>query len=300
MLVTNIEHARKVIDIILDWYDKKDGIFSGSDLPESEIPNGIDIGSYEHIMFLTMTVAIDYQRSASDLWDSARRSWEDKDTRWVFFPKEVIKKTTEELGEALTKYKLCKKIKKDVDIWKSIAQSFAELFDGDPRNLFARFDYDAHQIVTAMKKQYGKDFPYLAGSTGTGKIRSLWIRMLYKEAKIRFKNLEKVPMPIDIHTARATIMTGCLSGTFKDDFSKLTEYAKRAWIDVCNKTEHYPLELDEVLWNLSRLGCTKYRDGSACPVRDQCRLEKYCTANIPSSSIQINQKGRTLIDTRLP
>ena len=132
------------------------------------------------------------------------------------------------------------------------------------------------------------------------RIHSLWIRMFHKEAKVKFKNLKKVPMPIDIHTTHATIMTGCLSDTFKDDFSKLAKCTKQTWIDVCGETDHYSLELDEALWNLGRSECTKYRDGPACPVRDQCRLEKYCTANIPSSSIQINQNEHTLIDTKLP
>lgn len=300
MLKTNTEHARKVIDILLDWYKKRDGLFSGSELPESETPNGLEIGSYEQIMFLTMTVAIDYQRSANDLWHASRKSWEDDSIRWIFSPKEVVNKTRDELVESLAKYKLSKKREKDTDIWRTISQSLVELFDGDPRNLFEKFDYDAYQIVTAMRRQYGKNFPYLAGSTGTGKILSLWIRMLHKEAKIKFKNLKKVPIPIDIHTARATIMTGCLSGTFEGNFSALAELSKQAWIDACDGTEHYPLELDEALWNLSRFGCTNYRNGNVCPVKDQCRLEKYCTANNPLSEIQINQNDLTVIDSKLP
>jgi len=59
-----------------------------------------------------------------------------------------------------------------------------------------------------------RKFPYLAGASGNSKILSLWIRMLHDEIDINLKNLEKVPIPIDIHTARATLTTGCLVGEF--------------------------------------------------------------------------------------
>ena len=300
MLKTNPERTKKIIEILLDWYKKRDGIFTGSDLPESAPPNGMMVGSYEHIMFLTMTVSIDYQRSAQDLWNVARISWQDENTRWIFSPAEISKRSHDELVGSLAKHKLSKKKNKDADIWRKVSLSFLELFEGDPRKMFEKFDYDALQIFNAMRAQYGRHFPYLAGSTGTGKILSLWIRIMNKEGKINFKNLNKVPIPIDIHTARSTITTGCLVGTFEGSFSKLTDEAKEAWIEACDGTDHYPLELDEPLWNLSRYGCTNYTSGTPCPVANQCKLAEFCVSNHTSSKISLQQNGITTIDTKHP
>ena len=60
-----------MVQKLLEWYKIHDGIFTGY-LPESKPPNGVSRGSYEHIMFLTLSVSLDYQRSANDLWDSAK------------------------------------------------------------------------------------------------------------------------------------------------------------------------------------------------------------------------------------
>lgn len=304
-LDTNPTHARKAIEILLDWYrNKKDGIFSehvDSDVGSDSLPSGMRRGSYDHIMLITMTNTVNYGRDASDLWGAAYAAWEDRTARWIFHPKKVAKRTKRDLARTLGRYRLNRKTKRDVDYWRTVACSFADLFDGDPRNMFGKFGHDAERIVAAMKKEYGERFPSLAGSKGTGKIRSLWIRMLYQEANVRLKNLQRVDIPIDIHTARSTMTIGCLSGSFEGSFTRLARMAKQAWVDACEGTRYYPLELDEPLWMLSRYGCTNYADADVrCPVRHECRLEKHCTANVPSSKIRVRQNGTTTVRTRLP
>ena len=298
LLKTDPARTKKVIEILLDWHSKKTGIFEDADLPESNLPDGIAPDSYECIMFYTLTVAIDYMRSAKDLWESARRTMNDEKVRWVFYPSMVSEKTMSELVEALSKHKLSRKKEKDAKIWRTICLSFLELFDGDPRRLFEEYDHDAYRIFDAMRNKHGKRFPYLAGRTGTSKILSLWIRIMHKEAGIPFKKLELVPIPIDIHTARATVTTGCVAGDFEGNFAELTEIAKKAWKDACSNTEHYPLQLDEALWNLGRLGCSNIVNDE-CTVRSRCNLAKYCTAN-KNSRIAITQNDTVKISTRCP
>ncbi|WP_268544033.1 hypothetical protein [Candidatus Nitrosotenuis cloacae] len=300
MLKTTPARTKKVIEILMDWYQKKTEIFTNAELPEALIPEGITIGSYDHIMFLTQSVSIDYMRSAQQLWDAARTTWKDETTRWVFYPKEIAKRNLEDLIDAMSKHKLSKKHTKDPTTWRKVALSFNNLFDGDPRNLFQKFNYDALQIFNSMRSQYGKDFPYLAGSTGTSKILSLWIRMLHDFAKVEFRNLNEVPIPVDIHTARATITTGCLAGEFSGTFGELADKTKKAWIEACEGTGFYPLQLDEPLWNLSRYGCSNYKNGSTCPVRHQCRLRNYCVTENASSKIFLQQNNTTTIVTEYP
>lgn len=300
-LLTNPEHSAKIIDILIDWYrGSRDGVLSGAELPESKPPNGVTRGSYEHIMFLTLTVSIDYQRSADALWNASRRTWEDETTRWVFSPIDISNRSQEDLVFALSKYKLSKKQNKDAQIWRTVATSFLSLFQGDPRKLFETYSYDAYEIYKAMRKRYGKQFPYLAGSTGTSKILSLWLRMLYDEAGIEFRNMDSVPLPVDIHTARATITTGCLVGSFEGSFTNLATQVQEAWKEACKKTKYFPLQLDEPLWNLSRSGCSNRKNGGSCPKRNLCKLADFCTANSSDAIITLSQEGTTLIDTKYP
>ena len=45
------------------------GIHGHTEMPEDELPKGMVRGSPEHLLFITLTVSIDYQRSATTLWE---------------------------------------------------------------------------------------------------------------------------------------------------------------------------------------------------------------------------------------
>lgn len=143
MLVTNPERTKKVIEILLDWYSTRSGLMKGAELPESKPPTGVIRGSYEHIMFLTLAVSIDYQRSAKDLWDSARTTWEDKSTRWAFFPEEIKKRSIEELVECLAQYKLSKKREKAAERGRA---KVPEIVRQSMDTQFAKLSYDPYDI----------------------------------------------------------------------------------------------------------------------------------------------------------
>ncbi len=286
---------------MLGWYnDRHDGLLSGAELPESETPKGVVRGSYEHILFLTLSVSIDYQRSAQQLWDAARETREDMATRWVFLPSEVGKRSEIELRKALGKHKLSKKPIRDTAIWRRVALSFFELFKGDPRVLFEQHDNNARAVFEAMKNRYGKRFPYLAGSTGTQKILSLWLRMLKDEAGYPFEDIHRVPLPVDIHTARASLTLGCLFGEFRGKFDEIASIVKVAWSEAFEGSERYSLQIDEPLWNLSRYGCTFRKAGEKCPKRHDCRVAEYCTvAEDPSAVLDLDQNGICRVSTKV-
>jgi len=294
----NQKRTEQVIQQLITWKNERTGIFENASLPENLLPQGVEKGSYEHIMFITMCSSIDYQRNADEMWDAGRKTWNDEKTRWVFFPKLVKQKTLENLVIDLQKYKLSKKRDKDAGIWRTVSLSFLERFDGDPRNLFRKFEFDAIKIRDYMRKLGAGVFPYLAGSTSGGKINSMWIRILHDDAGISFRNYENMPLPIDIHTMRATITTGCLIGKFHGSFQELTGMAKNAWAEACENLTHSPLDLDEALFNLSRLGCSKIKNGE-CPFISECKLAKFCITKNPDSKFELNStEGH--IDTHYP
>lgn len=299
VLHRNPERTKKVIQRLLQWYKKRDGIFSGTGLPETVLPEGVQRGSYEHIMFVTMCSTIDYNRNADALWAAGRLSWADESTRWVFFPHLVEQKTLEELIKDLQKHRLSQKRNRDAKYWRIVSLSFLKLFDGDPRNMFKKFDFDALEIRGYMKKMGTKVFPYLAGATTSGKINSMWIRILHDEAKIVFKNYEKIDLPIDIHVMRATFTTGCLVGEHSGSFNGLKGMAINAWDEVCENSSLCPLDLDEALFNLSREGCSNIENGK-CPKSNECELYPgFCVTANPRCKLEVNN-DEVHIDTAYP
>ena len=46
------------------------GIHGRNDMPEDVRPGGVERGSLEHVLFITLTTAIDYQSEAGVLWEN--------------------------------------------------------------------------------------------------------------------------------------------------------------------------------------------------------------------------------------
>ncbi|HXY87300.1 MAG TPA: hypothetical protein VEG44_02570 [Candidatus Acidoferrales bacterium] len=51
------------------------------------------------------------------------------------------------------------------------------------------------------------------------------------ESLTELKNLKMVPMPIDIHVARATLATGVVKGHFNGKMNELFENIREAWFE---------------------------------------------------------------------
>jgi len=272
-LVKDVEKAIIVARIIYTrFYESKEGIFGRTDMPEELLPESVKRGSYYHLMFITLTASIDYQRDAEQLWKAGRHTIDDKNTRWIYSPEEVLKRTDAELVDAMQKHRLSKKpIKDALQIWKPVCKSFYELFDSDPRNLLKECNYDALKIFESIKLKYKRYFPYLSGK----KILPLWIRMMNDVVGINLKNLSEIPLPVDVHITRATFCLGCLKGKYTGNIDHISREIDEVWKHACESLPYYRLQLDEPLWHLSKYGCTKRR-GSYCIKSAECPVAQYC------------------------
>lgn len=139
------------------------------------------------------------------------------------------------------------------------------------------------------------DYPWLRGP----KIGPLWLRMLRDNVGIsKLRNLEKVPIPVDRHVARATLATGVVRGQFKGRLDELFKHIREAWFksvkDLNVKTRPMiALDLDEPLWHLSKYGCTKRDEITGhCLVRRRCDVKEFCV----EGNIWI-QKGLVELET---
>jgi len=286
MTVTiDIERGRKVAHLLFQPFSTT-GIHGKTEMPEDITPNGIVRGSLEHIIFITLTVTIDYQRDADTLWASSRQTYEDPETRYLFNPQLLQEMPYSKIVSDMQHYKLSKKPQRDANTWHTVCVTFYKKWQGDPRNFLASCNWDAPLILARLKVdshiRNGKrvpDFLFLRGD----KIGPLWLRMLRDNAGLtRIRNLDKVPIPVDIHVARATLALGMVHGQYKGSLESLFETIRQAWFGRVEglTVESRPmiaLDVDKPLWQLSRHGCT-HRDKLTgdCPVYNRCEAKEFC------------------------
>ncbi len=255
-------------------------------MPEEELSRGIE-DPHDRLMFLTCTVSIDYQRDAEALWRHTRSRYDDLTTRWLFCPKEVAAKSPVEVLEALRRgnpHGALRYPAKDASWWHHNASSFAQYFDGSPRVLFERSAWD----VLRIRREINRSGRFL-GLRGA-KIFPLWIRMLTDVLGYQFQNYSALPIPVDIHIARASFTTGLVRGKYEGPFGEeLIALLRRAWTEACVATGESHMSFDEPLWQLSRLGCTHRHEGGSpdCPRRMVCPIGGLC----PRGWVSVSTEG---------
>lgn len=296
-LIIDPERGKQVARILFDQFNSEEGIFGHNIMPEDLVwgsdLSGIEVkrGSYEHLMFITMVVSIDYMRDADKLWQAGRKTMEDSETKWLFSPEIVKNKTLDEIIPAMKKHRLSQKHKRDAGIWKRVSESFANIYDSDPKKLLEECDYDAVKI---FEKKYDirfkRNFPSLSGN----KIFPLWIRMLHDNIGIELKNLEKMPIPVDVHIARATFTTGCLHGAYTGTIEEASQKIDETWKKIIEQVNHpklkYALQMDESLWHLSKYGC-RFRKDDFCPKKKECPVGELCIGghvHVSTTGIKVN------------
>lgn len=281
--------GRQVADILFRAFNSV-GIHGRSDMPEDQPPRGVATGSLEHILFLTLTVSIDYQRDAPALWASSRATFEDPATAYLFDPKALHETPYRQVVSDMQKHGLSKKPTKDAQIWRTVGTTFLKKWSGDPLKFIEDCAWNCPTVLARLKKDThlynGKmvpDYPFLRGD----KIGPLWLRMLRDNAGVAgLKELDKVPIPVDIHVARATLSMGVVAGKFKGKLTDIFDQIREAWFESVQGLQvkgrpMIALDLDEALWHLSKYGCS-FRNGSAtaCPQNSACEVREFCAEGL--------------------
>jgi hypothetical protein len=263
------------------------GILGRTEMPEDILPDKIVKGSLEHLLFITQTVAIDYQRDANQLWAASRNTYQDTSTRYLYDPASLHEAPPGKIISDMQKHSLSKKAKKDAFIWRTAGITFYKKWQGSPINFLESCGWDSLMILQRLRDDThlynGKllpDYPYLRGP----KIGPLWLRMLRDNVGIaKLKNLDRIPIPVDIHVARASLTTGVVRGNYRGRLEDIFEYIREAWFESTKDLsvrdrDMIALDVDEPLWHLSKYGCTK-RDvlTGKCPVFSVCEAQDFCT-----------------------
>ena len=174
------EKGRKAARDLYDSFNTY-GIHGRNEMPEDILPRGVERGSLDHLLFITFTTSIDYMRDANSLWDVSRKTFEDPNTRYLYQPSELIRKSLNQIIADMQVHKLSKKINQDAITWRTIGITLYQKWGGDPRKFLESCVWDNLVILKRLEDdshlEAGKrtpDFPFLKGP----KISSLWIRML--------------------------------------------------------------------------------------------------------------------------
>ena len=268
---------------------EKEGIFGHRELPDDVLEDLLEELSLEKaLLVITLTTALDYMRSASELWDSSIKTLKDEEVKWVFEPREVAAKEEEELLSALKKHGLAKRKHKDLEIWRKISLSLEASYGGSVLKLFEEYDYDVKKMFEDFLKNRKNDFPSLSGV----KIFPHWIRSVKDKLNLPFKNLKELPIPVDVHVARATFTTGCIRGKYssKGINETIRKRVIELWREALKDSNLVPIGLFRLLWLLSKYGC-HYRKNGIRPRFNSCPVKEFCVEGkvvITSSKVEID------------
>lgn len=238
---------------ILDKVDKlilmyKNGKLGGEVMPEDANPH-FEKSSLDNYLYFTLPMALNYQRNSYTLWESALKTYNDEETRFVFNPKLCLEKSFEEVQYALTKYKVALQKQKQTEIWLSLCNTFVELFDGDIRKLFDMLDNDVDKIREFIQKDNKKKFPYLSGI----KICNYWMYVIWEYTDRNYKNIENLTVAPDTHVCKATYRLGLIT---EDEFnsSNVQKIVIDRWQELFKDTKYKPIDIHTPLWLWSRNG----------------------------------------------
>ena len=233
------------VDKLIKMY--KDGKLGGEVMPEDANPH-FERSSLENYLYFTLPMALNYQRNSYTLWESALKTYNDNETRFVFNPKICLEKSFEEVQYALTKYKVALQKQKQTEIWLTLCNTFTELFDGNIRKLFDSLN-NVDKIRNFIQKDNKKKFPYLSGT----KICNYWMYVIYQYTDRKYKNIEKLTVAPDTHVCKATHKLGLIT---EDEFNSnnVQQIVIDRWQELFKDTKYKPIDVHTPLWLWSRNG----------------------------------------------
>lgn len=211
-------------------------------LAKHEVNPELPKGSRENYLYFTLPPSLNFQRNSPAMWAAALKTYEDKETNYLFFPEKVLKQKREKIQKDLLKHKLALQKNKHTDIWITISKAFNKHFQNDPRELFKAGDWDVVDIHKIIQVDKRKDFPYISGP----KMANYWLYILSHYTDAKFKNLQEISIIPDTHVLQCSVKLGLST----ENMSSIE--VARVWKELLRNSSLSPIEMHPVLWNWSR------------------------------------------------
>ena len=233
---------------ILELYQS--GNLGGERMPEDANP-GLETGSSENMLYFTLPMALNYQRSAYKLWESAKACYEDSETNDVFVPARVLTMPEGVLREKLVKHRVALQPNRHPEIWRRLCETFQEDYDGDLRRLFVLCENSVGRVKEYFARNK-KRLPYLGGE----KILNYWLCVMERYAGVVFADREKITVAPDTHVLQASVRIGLMTQAEAESGDARGIAAER-WRELVKNTEYVPIDFHTPLWLWSRGGFTE-------------------------------------------
>ena len=223
----------------------KSGALGQTKMPEDSHPDFPD--KEARIAYLTLPMALNYQRNSYTLWESALNTFKDPSTRFVFDIHIVNKKTESEVRTALMKYKLALQPNKHISTWRSISKTIEREW-GSFEKFTDSIDNDFLKLKQTVQIDYKKGFPYLSGP----KIFNYWSFILSTYGNIKLKNKDAIDIAPDTHITQCSVKLGII--TDKDVETMTKEKLSQLWRQTLKGSGIDPIDMHPPLWFWSRNG----------------------------------------------
>jgi hypothetical protein len=211
-------------------------------LHQHEVNPGLPLASRENYLYFTLPVCINFQRNSPAMWASALKTYEDETTRYVFFPEELAARPVEQIRADLTKHKLALQPNKHVLIWTTIAKTFHDFYQDDPREVIVEAQSDAGKLISLLQTTHRKRFPYLSGP----KLSNYWPYILSHYTDVQFQNAHEISIIPDTHVIQSSVRLGLtLAGA-------TPLQVELAWRELLKDSGIHPSQVHPILWNWSR------------------------------------------------
>lgn len=226
------------------------GLLGGAQMPEDSNP-GYDRHSAESYHYFTLPMALNYQRNSYRLWESANLTARDKETAFVFNPREVQQRARhlDEVRSALMRHKVALQPMKHTATWVAICTTLCDQYEGDLRNLFVERGHDVAQLLQTVQKDQKKKFPYLSGE----KICNYWLYVMSTYVDPPLCGRQALSVAPDTHVLQASVRLGLVS----EDVAQGTtgrQVVSRLWKELLDGSDMLPIDVHTPLWLWSRGG----------------------------------------------
>lgn len=235
---------KKIYSLILLY---REGKLGGDVMPEDSNP-GLLEETAENYVYFTLPMALNYQRNSYGLWEAAKKTFMDKETKDVFDMAQVCNMDDVRLREKLTRYSLALQPNKQPIIWRKLCETFVEDYDGDIRVFFEKNDFCVNTIKADILRNK-KRFPYLSGE----KIMNYWLYVMEQYTNACFVDRNNICIAPDTHIIKSCIKLGVINET---DTKKegIRKQLNQFWNQFCESKSIVPIDIHTPLWLWSRNG----------------------------------------------
>jgi hypothetical protein len=202
-ILQNKTQILEKIQKIINAYEE--GLINSEKMPEDERPK-LPSDSEELLRYLTLPMALNYQRNSFKLWENANKLFNDSKRSYLFNPNEVVKRDIETIRKDLLHYKVALQPNKHINTWLRLSESFHELYQGKVSNLLNQKDYNIEKILHEIQVANKKRFPYLSGE----KIGNYWLYVLTQYTSLPFTEKGSLSIAPDTHVTQASIKLGII------------------------------------------------------------------------------------------